>query len=186
MTDTTPHESLPLPAGTRRSYFRLVTSKVSAWCAPCSSPPPSRPRHHNASCPPSPPSPRSARRYAAHSTPNPLGITPPPEVPILNVSKFAQAGPAYPQAEAQGTPLADAPAPSTDRTERQRGGSVGDASDDEAGAASDDGDAEQPIATLDEANRRLAAQREGELQGAAEELARTSLGAGGGGTGGGE
>ena len=56
----------------------------------------------------------------------------------------------------------------------------------EAGGASDDGDAEQPIATLDEANRRLAAQREGELQGAAEELARTSLGAGGGGTGGGE
>ena len=46
-------------------------------------------------------------------------------------------------------------------------------------------------ATLDdEANRRLAAQREGlvegEVQGAAEELARTSLGAGGGGTGGGE
>ena len=102
------------------------------------------------------------------------------------MSKFAQAGPACPQAKAQGTPLADAPAPSTDRTERQRGGSVGDASDDEAGAASDDGDAEQPIATLDEANRRLAAQREGELQGAAEELARTSLGAGGGGTGGGE
>ena len=107
------------------------------------------------------------------------------------MSKFAKAGPACPQAEAQGTPLADAPAPSTDRTERQRGGSVGDASDDEAGAASDDGDAEQPIATLDdEANRRLAAQREGlvegEVQGAAEELARTSLGADGGGTGGGE
>ena len=107
------------------------------------------------------------------------------------MSKFAQAGPACPQAEAQGTPLADAPAPSTDRPERQRSGSVGDASDDEAGGASDDGDAEQPIATLDdEANRRLAAQREGlvegEVQGAAEELARTSLGAGGGGTGGGE
>ena len=111
---------------------------------------------------------------------------PPPEVPILNVSKFANAGPAYPQAEAQGTPLADAPAPSTDRPERQRSGSGGDESDKEAGGASDDGDAEQPIATLDEANRRLAAQREGELQGAAEELARTSLGAGGGGTGGGE
>jgi len=130
--------------------------------------------------------------YAAHSTPNPLGITPPPEVPILHVSKFAQAGPACPQAEAQGTPLADAPAPSTDRPERQRSGSGGDESDAEAGddGASDDGDAEQPIATLDdEANRRLAAQREGlvegELQGAAEELARTSLGAGGGGTGGG-
>ena len=115
------------------------------------------------------------------------------------MSKFAQAGPACPQAEAQGTPLADAPAPSTDRPERQRSGSGGDASDAEAsraprssGGASDDGDAEQPIATLDEqANRRLAAQREGhsegmELQGAAEELARTSLGAGGGGAGGGE
>ena len=114
------------------------------------------------------------------------------------MSKFAQAGPACPQAEAQGTPLADAPAPSTDRPERQRSGSGGDASDAEAsraprssGGASDDGDAEQPIATLDEqANRRLAAQVEGlvegELQGAAEELARTSLGAGGGGTGSGE
>jgi len=28
MTDRTPHESLPLQAGTLRQYFRLVTSKV--------------------------------------------------------------------------------------------------------------------------------------------------------------
>ncbi len=31
MTDSTPHESLPLPAGTKRQYFRLVTSAVSVW-----------------------------------------------------------------------------------------------------------------------------------------------------------
>mmetsp|Transcript_26763 Transcript_26763/g.58762 ORF Transcript_26763/g.58762 Transcript_26763/m.58762 type:complete len:379 (+) Transcript_26763:343-1479(+) len=31
MTDMTPHESLPLPKGTYRQYFRLVTSNVSAW-----------------------------------------------------------------------------------------------------------------------------------------------------------
>ena len=31
MTDTTPHESLPLPAGTKRQYFRLVTNHVNAW-----------------------------------------------------------------------------------------------------------------------------------------------------------
>lgn len=31
MTDTTPHESLPLPAGTRRQYFRLVTNHVNVW-----------------------------------------------------------------------------------------------------------------------------------------------------------
>ena len=33
MTDRTPHESLPLQAGTVRQYFRLVTSKVSLWYA---------------------------------------------------------------------------------------------------------------------------------------------------------
>jgi hypothetical protein len=33
MTDRTPHESLPLQAGTLRQYFRLVTSKVSLWYA---------------------------------------------------------------------------------------------------------------------------------------------------------
>ena len=33
MTDTTPHESLPLPVGTRRQYFRLVTNHVSVWYA---------------------------------------------------------------------------------------------------------------------------------------------------------
>jgi len=31
VTDLTPHESLPLPEGTCRQYFRLVTSDVSAW-----------------------------------------------------------------------------------------------------------------------------------------------------------
>ena len=133
------------------------------------------------------PSPRSARRYAAHSTPNPLGITPPPEVPILHVSKFAKAGPAYPKAEAQGTPLADAPAPSTDRPERQRSGSDGDESDEEAGATNDDADLLLAVMeSTDAANQRVAAQLEVELQGAAEELARTSLGVGGGSTGGGE
>jgi len=30
-TDRTPHESLPLPAGTRRQFFRLVTSQVDVW-----------------------------------------------------------------------------------------------------------------------------------------------------------
>ena len=57
MTDLTPHESLPLPAGTARSYFRLVTSNISVW-------------------------------YADHSTPNPLGIQPPPHVQILAGDKF--------------------------------------------------------------------------------------------------
>jgi hypothetical protein len=57
MTDATPHESLPLAAGTRRQYFRLVGPRVSAW-------------------------------YAAHSTPNPLGVRPPDSVLIINGSKF--------------------------------------------------------------------------------------------------
>ena len=30
MTDATPHESVPLPAGTARSYFRLVTAEALA------------------------------------------------------------------------------------------------------------------------------------------------------------
>lgn len=33
MTDATPHESMPLPKGTYRQYFRLVTSEVSVWYA---------------------------------------------------------------------------------------------------------------------------------------------------------
>ena len=103
------------------------------------------------------------------------------------MSKFAKAGPAYPQAEAQGTPLADAPAPSTDRPERQRSGAGGDESDEEAGATNDDADLLLAVMeSTDAANQRVAAQLEVELQGAAEELARTSLGAGGGSTGGGE
>jgi hypothetical protein len=31
MTDTTPHESLPLKVGTKRQYFRLVTDHVNVW-----------------------------------------------------------------------------------------------------------------------------------------------------------
>jgi len=31
ITDGTPHESLPLEIGTRRQFFRLVTSNVSVW-----------------------------------------------------------------------------------------------------------------------------------------------------------
>ena len=31
MTDKTPHESVPLAKGTKRQYFRLVTSEVTAW-----------------------------------------------------------------------------------------------------------------------------------------------------------
>jgi len=31
LTDTTPHESLPLPRETYRQYFRLVTSSLTAW-----------------------------------------------------------------------------------------------------------------------------------------------------------
>jgi hypothetical protein len=33
MTDRTPHESLPVPVGVRRQYFRLVVGTVSAWFA---------------------------------------------------------------------------------------------------------------------------------------------------------
>ena len=40
ITDCTPHESLPLPAGTYRQYFRLVTSDVSVWYADHSTPNP--------------------------------------------------------------------------------------------------------------------------------------------------
>lgn len=40
MTDATPHESLPLSAGTKRQYFRLVTSRVTAWYADHSTPNP--------------------------------------------------------------------------------------------------------------------------------------------------
>ena len=38
MTDRTPHESLPLQAGTLRQYFRLVTSKVGRCRLPISKP----------------------------------------------------------------------------------------------------------------------------------------------------
>jgi hypothetical protein len=31
MTDRTPHESLPVPAGVHRQYFRLVVGEVTAW-----------------------------------------------------------------------------------------------------------------------------------------------------------
>eukprot|EP00316_Scyphosphaera_apsteinii_P015956 CAMPEP_0119329396 /NCGR_PEP_ID=MMETSP1333-20130426/75717_1 /TAXON_ID=418940 /ORGANISM="Scyphosphaera apsteinii, Strain RCC1455" /LENGTH=379 /DNA_ID=CAMNT_0007338501 /DNA_START=35 /DNA_END=1171 /DNA_ORIENTATION=+ len=57
LTDSTPHESVPLAADTYRQYFRLVTSNVGVW-------------------------------YAAHSTPNPLGVLPPPAVQVLTVNKF--------------------------------------------------------------------------------------------------
>ena len=40
ITDCTPHESLPLPAGKSRQYFRLVTSDVSVWYADHSTPNP--------------------------------------------------------------------------------------------------------------------------------------------------
>jgi len=40
MTDTTPHESVAIPAGTRRRYVRLVCSDVSAWYADHSTPNP--------------------------------------------------------------------------------------------------------------------------------------------------
>ena len=31
ITDRTPHESIPLEAGTERQFFRIVTSTVSYW-----------------------------------------------------------------------------------------------------------------------------------------------------------
>jgi hypothetical protein len=40
MTDRTPHESLPVPAGARRQYFRLVVGTVSAWFVDHSTPNP--------------------------------------------------------------------------------------------------------------------------------------------------
>jgi hypothetical protein len=40
MTDRTPHESLPVPAGSRRQYFRLVVGTVTAWYADHSTPNP--------------------------------------------------------------------------------------------------------------------------------------------------
>jgi hypothetical protein len=58
ITDRTPHESLPMPEGGCRSFFRIVTSDVSVW-------------------------------YEQHSTPNPLGICPPPNVRIVTENKFA-------------------------------------------------------------------------------------------------
>mmetsp|Transcript_18155 Transcript_18155/g.49811 ORF Transcript_18155/g.49811 Transcript_18155/m.49811 type:complete len:349 (+) Transcript_18155:99-1145(+) len=38
LTDTTPHESLPLEEGAYRQYFRLVTSSVGVWYAKHSTP----------------------------------------------------------------------------------------------------------------------------------------------------
>ena len=63
LTDRTPHESMPLRAGTHRQFFRLVTSNVSVW-------------------------------YAAHSTPNPLGVKPPESVRIIEQDKFQKPPPA--------------------------------------------------------------------------------------------
>ena len=40
MTDRTPHESLPLKAGTYRQFFRLVMSQVSLWYEDHSTPNP--------------------------------------------------------------------------------------------------------------------------------------------------
>jgi len=40
ITDRTPHESLPLKAGTQRTFFRLVTSSVSHWYKDHSTPNP--------------------------------------------------------------------------------------------------------------------------------------------------
>ena len=40
LTDATPHESLPLPKGTPRSYFRLVTHALGAWYVEHSTPNP--------------------------------------------------------------------------------------------------------------------------------------------------
>jgi hypothetical protein len=40
MTDRTPHESLPVPAGVQRQYFRLVVGEVTAWFADHSTPNP--------------------------------------------------------------------------------------------------------------------------------------------------
>jgi hypothetical protein len=60
MTDTTLHESLPLPSSAtlqRRQFFRLVTSNIGAW-------------------------------YAAHNTPNPLGTVPPIHIPIITENKY--------------------------------------------------------------------------------------------------
>ena len=40
MTDRSPHESLPLKAGTYRQFFRLVTSRVGLWFEDHSTPNP--------------------------------------------------------------------------------------------------------------------------------------------------
>lgn len=40
MTDKTPHESLPVPPGTNRQFFRLVTNQVSFWFSKHSTPNP--------------------------------------------------------------------------------------------------------------------------------------------------
>lgn len=40
LTDATPHESLPLPKGTPRAFFRLVTHALGAWYEEHSTPNP--------------------------------------------------------------------------------------------------------------------------------------------------
>ena len=40
LTDRCPHESLPIPAGTHRQFFRLVTNQVSVWFSKHSTPNP--------------------------------------------------------------------------------------------------------------------------------------------------
>ena len=67
MTDSTPHESLPVSNTLLvRQYFRLVVGQVTAW-------------------------------FADHSTPNPLGIVPPKEVHIVHGNKFSLYSDFHPQ-----------------------------------------------------------------------------------------
>ena len=61
MTDGTPHESLPLEAAADAAAPRQFFRLVTS---------------------------RISGWYRAHSTANELGITPPPEVPIINGDKF--------------------------------------------------------------------------------------------------
>ena len=64
ITDATPHESLPLPeAAAAAAAPRQFFRLVTS---------------------------RVSGWYRAHSTPNELGTTPPPEVPILDGDKFAR------------------------------------------------------------------------------------------------
>jgi hypothetical protein len=40
MTDSTPHESLPLDDDTQRQFFRLVSNEITVWYASHSTPSP--------------------------------------------------------------------------------------------------------------------------------------------------